>query len=261
MKRIFRPVIAGLSFVGVAALSLVAPSPPADAGFLPDFIHFSFYNGTWSRWVTFSEFSEVDLENASAAIVALSISVGSTSGCIEFGQPIGTRQQFTYSVDANQCVGIEGVGTTVTLPLALFVWFPISDGALSANNPCWDVRGTTSTEGDFGTRIRFSETLFAGSLATESVSGFIDSIVAEVNAIRANSASLVARDRLYGTPYVPFVFEIDTDEPPAGGITGPEDSIWTIGVSISSCREEVDDDLLEHYRRQAELVTALPDTQ
>jgi hypothetical protein len=258
VKRIIRAIIAGL---GVAALSLFTPAPPASAGFIPDSIYFSFYDGAWSPWVTFFDFPGLDLEGVTAVIIALPTSVGSSSNCFYFTQPNGTQQQFTYSVDANRCIEVEGVSSAGTLPLAWFVWIPISDGVPGSFNPCWNVSGSTSTDGDFNTRIRFTETLFSGSLATESARSLVESIVAQMSATGVQADSFETRERLYGIPYVPFVLGIDPEEQPTGAPSGPEDLIWTIGVSIRSCRGDVDDDLFEHYLRQAEQVTALPDTR
>ena len=262
MKRISRTLCAGISVIGIAALSLVAPARPASAGFIPDIISFSFYDGEWSPWVSFSDFPGVDLEGATAVIIGLPTPNTPTPDCVDITRPTGTRQNFTYSVDGNECVGVDAVSVAETLPLAWFVWIPISNGVPYSYIPCWDVRGTSSTEGDYATSIRFTETLFSGSMAAESVSDLVASIVGQMNAIGAESESYATHDRLYGVPYVPYYLGIDPIDPTLIGDLDPEDLVWAIGVSIRACGTGSDQDLLEHYRSQAAMLeeSALPNT-
>jgi len=262
VKRIFRAALSGLSVVGLSVLSLAAPGGPVEAGFAPDAIALSLFNGEWSESAGFEDSPTVDLTDVTAVMVGFPVTYLPEPECLELLTPEGSEQDFRFVVDANGCLEVQDLGSAaVTLPVAQFFWGSVNEGSVSQLVRCMDVVGESSTEGAFETRVLFSDLLVSAASATAE--DVVSSMLAEVSGLR-NSAvtSNETRVRLRGTSFVPFILAIDQEDiPPPEGFT-PEDAVWTIGLSITSCRDDVDENLLEHYQRQAELIeaSALPDT-
>lgn len=262
MKRITRGAVAGVCALAISMVSPLASSRPAEAGFAPESIAFSLFDGEWSQWVSLGDLPVVDLTNVTAVIVAFPVAIVPDPDCIDLQTPVGSKQDFRFVLDANACLTVEELGTTSALPIAQFIWGQVDDDGVTSLLRCIDAVGVSSTEGSFETRLQFSDLSLQGS-ASASVDDVLSSMLAQVPDLRNSTfRSTEARARLRGVPYVPFRLEIEAqDAPPPESIT-PDDGIWTIDVSLERCLGDIDESLLEYYQRQAELIGAstLPDT-
>lgn len=178
-------------------------------------------------------------------------------GCVDTPRAQGDDFDFSFVIDANECLDIEPASTVETMvdddyfPVAGFLWVAIEDGQ-PVEFECLDVQGEVSTGGDIDAVIEFltDPLVLGGITGTMSDAGTMDDFVASMSSMSSIGSE---RTELFDVSQVGALLLAD-EAGPLDDLNPNADAVWTVEMEFSPCSgggrlPGLD---IDHYRGRAE---------
>ena len=260
--RVYRKAALG---VAGALLASLGAGTGASAGFFDelDGAVYSFFSDGWLDWEILTDLGDIAFEPGSGSS-ALLIAVPSPEfidivdfGCVDIQPVTGDEFDFSFVIDANDCVGIGGASVLAPMmdedfiPLAGFLWLAFNEEGEPIFFDCLEARGSVNSGGVIDADLGFEE---FDPLRSSGAARELPSIESLSRSMETLSSRRAERTSLNDTSFVWFVLGADPTADLDDDTPGDEDAVWSLDIRFSSC---VDGESfkgldIDHYRGRAE---------